>query len=105
MILKNVNQNPQGSIGTSRSAVMALMAEKEASAQPRKTTTIAGYRAGVGNRYLRLPELRRLVPLSPATIWRKSRNGTFPPAIKLSDRITCWSREAVEAWLAAKEAV
>lgn len=55
-------------------------------------------------RYLRLPELRQMVPLSPATIWRKTRNGSFPPAIKLSERVTAWNREAVEAWLAAKEA-
>lgn len=55
-------------------------------------------------RYVRLPELRRMVPMSPATIWRKTRNGSFPPAIKLSERITAWDREAVEAWLAAKEA-
>jgi len=55
-------------------------------------------------RYLRLPEVRQMVPLSPATIWRKTRAGTFPPAIKISERITAWSRESVEAWLAAKEA-
>ena len=56
------------------------------------------------HRYLRLAEVRQLVPLSPATIWRKTRDGSFPPAIKLSERITAWNREAVEAWLAAKEA-
>jgi prophage regulatory protein len=55
--------------------------------------------------YMRQHELLKLVPFSAATLWRKSRNGTFPPAIKLSDRVTCWKREAVEAWLAAKEAV
>lgn len=55
-------------------------------------------------RYLRLPELRQMVPLSPATIWRKTRAGTFPPAIKISERVTAWNREAVEAWLAQKEA-
>lgn len=55
-------------------------------------------------RYVRLPELRRMVPLSPATIWRKTRNGSFPPAIKLSERVTAWNREAVEAWLAEREA-
>lgn len=56
-------------------------------------------------RYLRLPEVRQLVPLSPATIWRKTRNGSFPPAIKISARVTCWRRDSLEAWLAAKEAV
>jgi len=76
MILKNVNQNPQGLVDSSRSAVMAVMAEKEASAQRCKDITLAHRRNGAGNRYLRLPEVRQLVPLSPATIWRKSRNGT-----------------------------
>ncbi|WP_281078783.1 AlpA family phage regulatory protein [Variovorax paradoxus] len=55
-------------------------------------------------RYVRLPELRRMVLLSPATIWRKARNGSFPPAIKLSERVTAWNRRDVEAWLDEREA-
>ncbi|HWT19433.1 MAG TPA: AlpA family phage regulatory protein [Variovorax sp.] len=55
-------------------------------------------------RYVRLPELRRMVILSPATIWRKTRNGSFPPAIKLSERVTAWNRRDVEAWLDEREA-
>ena len=55
-------------------------------------------------RYLRLPEVRQLVPLSPASIWRKTRNGSFPPAIKISERVTVWSAEAINSWLAEKEA-
>lgn len=54
--------------------------------------------------YMRQHELLQIVPFSAATLWRKSRNGTFPPPIKLSDTVTCWSRAAIEAWLAAKEA-
>lgn len=54
-------------------------------------------------RYVRLRELQTMVPFSIATIWRKSRDGTFPPAIKLSAGITAWNREAVEQWLSAKE--
>lgn len=55
-------------------------------------------------RYLRLPEVRQIVPLSPASIWRKTRNGSFPPAIKISERVTVWSAEAISSWLAEKEA-
>lgn len=56
-------------------------------------------------RYVRLRELQTMVPFSVPTIWRKSRDGTFPPAIKLSAGITAWSRESVEQWLSAKEGV
>ena len=55
-------------------------------------------------RYLRLRELSTMVPFSVPTIWRKSKDGTFVKPIKLSARVTAWNREAVEAWLAAKEA-
>lgn len=54
-------------------------------------------------RFVRLRELQTMVPFSVPTIWRKSRDGTFPPAIKLSAGITAWSREAIEQWLSAKE--
>lgn len=56
-------------------------------------------------RYVRLRELKTMVPFSVPTIWRKSRDGTFPPAIKLSAGITAWNREAVEQWLSTKEGV
>lgn len=55
-------------------------------------------------RYVRLPELLKLVPFAEATIWRKSRDGSFPAPVKLSARVTAWNRAAVEAWLAEKEA-
>lgn len=54
-------------------------------------------------RYVRLRELQTMVPFSVPTIWRKTRDGSFPPAIKLSTRITAWNREAVEQWLSQKE--
>lgn len=56
-----------------------------------------------GSRYVRLRELQTMVPFSVPTIWRKSRDGSFPPAIRLSPRITAWSRDAVEQWLKSKE--
>lgn len=56
------------------------------------------------SRYVRIPELRTLVPFSVATIWRKSRDGSFPAPIKLSTRISAWNRAEVMAFLTAKEA-
>lgn len=55
-------------------------------------------------RYIRLPEVKQLVPFSQATIWRKSRDGSFPRPVKLSSRITAWPRAAVIAWIAEKGA-
>lgn len=54
--------------------------------------------------YVRQRELLMMLPFSAATLWRKTRDGSFPPAVKISARITAWNLEAVEAWLAAREA-
>lgn len=43
-----------------------------------------------------------LLPASPATIWRKVKDGTFPKPVKLGDRITAWRLDDIEAWLAAR---
>lgn len=55
--------------------------------------------------YMRQKELMQLIPFSAATLWRKVKAGTFVKPIKLSDRITVWSRAEVNAWLQAKEAI
>ena len=44
-----------------------------------------------------------LVPFSPATLWRMVKAGTFVRPIKLSNRITAWSRAEVHAWFQEKE--
>lgn len=53
---------------------------------------------------IRMSELVHLLPLSSATIWRKAKNGSFPHPIKLSDRITAWSRAEVIEWINKKGA-
>ena len=40
-----------------------------------------------------------LLPFSPATLWRKVANGSFPPPVKLSQRITAWRVEDVRQWM------
>lgn len=52
--------------------------------------------------YIRQRELMTLLPFSPATLWRKVKNGTFVSPVRLSDRITAWNRNEVIAWLDAK---
>ena len=54
--------------------------------------------------YIRITELKQVVPFSSATIWRKVKNGSFVKPKKLSDRITAWDRAEVYASLESKEA-
>ena len=49
--------------------------------------------------YMRQKELMKLLPISPATLWRKVKAGTFVKPIKLSACITAWNRAEVIAWL------
>lgn len=58
--------------------------------------------------YIRINELATisgkggLMPFSPATIWRKVKDGSFPKPVKLGERITAWHMVDIEAWLAAR---
>ncbi len=45
-----------------------------------------------------------LIPFSPATLWRKVKDGTFPVPIKLSARVTAWRVEDVRAWMQSRTA-
>ena len=38
------------------------------------------------------------LPLSPNSIWRLARLGKFPKPVKLSEGITAWRLEEIEAW-------
>jgi prophage regulatory protein len=51
---------------------------------------------------VRESELRRIVKLSHATIWRLCRAGKFPKPIKLSQRAIAWRLVDVERWLAER---
>lgn len=41
----------------------------------------------------------RIIPFSPATLWRKVKNGEFPQPVKLSVRVTAWRVEDIRAWM------
>ena len=48
------------------------------------------------------PERQGLLPMGETTIWDKVRTGEFPAPIKLTERITAWRIEDIEAWMASK---
>jgi predicted DNA-binding transcriptional regulator AlpA len=55
--------------------------------------------------YLRQSQLiPHILPFSSATLWRKVGDGSFPAPVKLSERVTAWSVDAVRDWINAREA-
>lgn len=43
-----------------------------------------------------------MLPVSPATIWRWTREGKFPQPFKLGDSVTVWDMAQVEAFIAQR---
>lgn len=56
--------------------------------------------------FLRLPDILKLIPVSPATWWKWVKEGSAPGSIKLGQRTTVWRAEDIRAMierLGAKE--
>lgn len=50
--------------------------------------------------FVRQPELiPNPIPFSPATLWRKVKDGTFPAPYRISERVTAWRVEDIRAWM------
>jgi predicted DNA-binding transcriptional regulator AlpA len=49
--------------------------------------------------FMRQKELMKMLPFSPATLWRMVKAGTFVKPVKLSTRITAWNRLDVYEWM------
>ncbi len=54
--------------------------------------------------YIRISQLTQFIPFSASTIWRKAKNGSFPSPVKLSEQITAWRVEDLQAWMQARDA-
>lgn len=48
------------------------------------------------------PKCPGRLPLSPNSIWRLAREGKFPKPVRLSEAITAWRLEDIEAWEQSK---
>ena len=51
---------------------------------------------------LREKHVLKLVPVAHSTLWNWVRGGKFPAPIKLSEKVSVWSRDEVLAWVEAK---
>ena len=92
MSTEKFNHPPKGFYRMSQLATTA--ARKE-----RKYTTKDGTTRIIKAR----PERQGVLPMGETTIWDKVRAGEFPAPIKLTERITAWRIEDIEAWMASKE--
>ena len=55
------------------------------------------------DRLIRIKELKGLIGLSHASIYRHISNGNFPKPVHLSQRCVAWRMSAIEAWIKDKE--
>lgn len=69
-----------------------------ASAKPQKQS-LANFDDLPDSAFARVATLSQIVPFSIPTIWRKSRDGTFPAPVKLSAGVTAWNIGRVREWL------
>jgi prophage regulatory protein len=53
--------------------------------------------------FLRLPEILKFIPVSKSTWWSGTKTGRFPKPVKLSDRVTVWRVEDIQALIAKYE--
>ncbi|MCF0061340.1 AlpA family phage regulatory protein [Dyadobacter chenwenxiniae] len=52
------------------------------------------------DRFLRLPEVLKLIPVSKATWWNGCRSGRFPKPCKLGPRTTAWKASDIQECMA-----
>jgi prophage regulatory protein len=55
--------------------------------------------ANLFKRVIRLPELRKIVPLADTTIYEMEQRGEFPKRFFLTPRCVVWDLAEVETWL------
>jgi prophage regulatory protein len=50
-------------------------------------------------RLLRLPQVLAIIPISKSGWWAGVKEGRYPAAVKLSERITCWRESDIRTLL------
>ncbi|MDR2724127.1 MAG: AlpA family phage regulatory protein [Holosporaceae bacterium] len=50
-------------------------------------------------RFLRLPQILRLIPIGKSTLLEKVKKGEFPKQIKLGSKISVWKASEVQAYI------
>ncbi len=64
--------------------------------------TVDGPSQRPADRMLSMREVAAVTGLSPSTIWRRIKDGTFPPGWLISSRRRGWPQSVIEAWAASR---
>ena len=56
----------------------------------------------IGKRLIGTDTVLAKVPWSRTTLWRRIKDGNFPPPIRLSDGLDAWLESSVDAWIDAR---
>ena len=56
---------------------------------------------GIGDRFLRLPQVLEIIPVSKTTWWKGVQEGIFPKSIKLTPRTTVWLESEIYEFVEA----
>lgn len=50
---------------------------------------------------LRLPQVLELIPVSKSGFWQGVKEGRYPQPLRISPRVTVWSRSSIMAYIAS----
>jgi predicted DNA-binding transcriptional regulator AlpA len=53
--------------------------------------------------YSRVRQVAKRLNMSTSSVWRKVANGTFPKPIKLSEKMTVWDNDVIDAFVDSKK--
>ena len=56
----------------------------------------------ISSGFLREKHILKQIPVAHSTLWDWVRDGDFPAPIKLSEKVTVWSKTEIDSWLEAK---
>jgi predicted DNA-binding transcriptional regulator AlpA len=54
------------------------------------SAALAGFDQLPDSAHVRLPVVMALFGVAPATVWRRCRDGTIPPPLRIGPRVTAW---------------
>lgn len=78
----------------------SIEGRRKAARERRVSEALANFDALPDDAILRVHATARICGCGPATIWRGARTGTFPKAVKLSQKITGWRVGELRKYLA-----
>ena len=81
-----------------------IMVKRTPRRKARKPGAARPVAAPQGDPLLRLKQVKKQIPYSSATIYRKIAEGKFPPGFKLGPNSRAWFQSTIDRWKAEREA-